>query len=150
MLYLESSSFITPLTQLIFAFIAIYHTPVYLFTARESILSLLNEHFSWARNEPHYYKIAINFPKMYDRVPVWLFYSIGLGLIVSTATITMFINNFITFLQILGLPIFTFLNFLFPNLAIIKKNGLKKEPYALLNIIISTIAGALPFLFGII
>ena len=62
----------------------------------------------------------------------------------------MFINNFITFLQILGLPIFTFLNFLFPNLAIIKKNGLKKEPYALLNIIISTIAGALPFLFGII
>ena len=33
-LYLESSSFITPLTQLIFSFIAIYHSPAYVFAAR--------------------------------------------------------------------------------------------------------------------
>ena len=43
-----------------------------------------------------------------------------------------------------------FLNFLFPNLVILKKNGTKREPYALLNIVVSSTAGVLPFLLGLI
>ena len=95
-------------------------------------------------------KASAIFPKIYDRVPHWLFYTVAFVFLATIVLITCFISNLIMFLQIVGLPILIFLNFLFPNLAIIKAKGMKKEPFALLNIAVAMTAGVLPFLFGIL
>lgn len=87
---------------------------------------------------------------MYERVPRWLFYSVSFVFFALIITITLFLRNLINFLQIVGVPLMIFLNFLFPNLVILKKNGTKREPYALLNIVVSSTAGVLPFLLGLI
>ena len=53
-LYIESNSLITPFTQFLFSLIAIYHSPAYVFSSRESILSLFNRHFSWAQSDTYF------------------------------------------------------------------------------------------------
>lgn len=50
-LFMYSRSYITLVTQLLFSFIGIYHSPVYLFSARESALLFFNNLFQWARKE---------------------------------------------------------------------------------------------------